>query len=58
LEINEAYGKEVSNLLQQHDFKDIILKKDIHGKDRMLCGRKKKKKNCIFAANKKFTFIT
>ena len=40
LEINEAYGKEVPNLLQQHDYKNIILKKDIHGKDRMICAAK------------------
>jgi release factor glutamine methyltransferase len=38
LEINEAYGKEVINLLQQYDYKDIMLKQDIHGKDRMICG--------------------
>jgi release factor glutamine methyltransferase len=40
LEINEAYGKETVNLLQQYDYKDIVLKKDIHGKDRMVCGTK------------------
>jgi len=40
LEINEAYGKEIANLLQQFDYKDIVLKKDIHGKDRMICGTK------------------
>ena len=40
LEINEAYGNETANILQQFDYKDIVLKKDIHGKDRMLCGTK------------------
>ena len=40
LEINEAYGKETATLLQQFDYKNIVLKKDIHGKDRMLCGTK------------------
>ena len=38
LEINEAYGKEVVELMQQFDYKNIILKKDIYEKDRMVCG--------------------
>ena len=38
LEINEAYGNEIKALLQQYNYKDIVLKKDIHGKDRMICG--------------------
>ncbi|MCL2131729.1 MAG: peptide chain release factor N(5)-glutamine methyltransferase [Lentimicrobiaceae bacterium] len=38
LEINEAYGKETVDLLQQYNYKNITLKKDIHGKDRMVCG--------------------
>jgi len=38
LEINEVYGKEIADLLEQHDYKNIVLKKDIHGKDRMICG--------------------
>ena len=36
LEINEAYGKEITTLLQQNGYQNIILKKDIHGKDRMI----------------------
>jgi len=40
LEINEIYGKEIENLLQQYDYRDIILKKDIHGKDRMICAKR------------------
>ena len=35
-EINEQYGKEVCLLLESFGFKDIILKKDIEGKDRMV----------------------
>ena len=38
LEINEAYGKETTDLLRQHNYKNIVLRKDIHGKDRMICG--------------------
>ena len=38
LEINEAYGKETADLLLQYNYADIVLKKDIHGKDRMVCG--------------------
>ena len=34
-EINEHFGKEICNLLEENDFKDIELKKDIYGKDRM-----------------------
>jgi len=36
LEINEVLGKEIVDLLQQSDYKDVVLKKDIHGKDRMV----------------------
>lgn len=35
-EINEAFGKECMEMLQGKGFSDIILKKDIHGKDRMI----------------------
>jgi len=38
LEINEAYGQETADLLLQYNYSDIVLKKDIHGKDRMICG--------------------
>lgn len=35
-EINEAYGKALSDLLKEKGYKDIDLHKDISGKDRML----------------------
>ncbi len=35
-EINEAFGKECSVMLQQKGYSEVILKKDIHGKDRMI----------------------
>jgi len=35
-EINEAYGSECSAMLLEKGFSDVILKKDIHGKDRMI----------------------
>jgi release factor glutamine methyltransferase len=35
-EINEAFGKECMEMLQQKGFSDVILKKDINGKDRMI----------------------
>jgi release factor glutamine methyltransferase len=35
-EINEAYGKECTEMLQLKGFSEIILKKDIHGKNRMI----------------------
>jgi len=38
-EINEVFGKEVADLLLQSDYKEVIIKKDIHGKDRMVCGK-------------------
>jgi release factor glutamine methyltransferase len=37
-EINEAFGKETSVLLEENSFHNIDLKKDINGKDRMLRG--------------------
>lgn len=37
-ELNEAYGNETYLLLEKKGFHDIILKKDINGKDRMLKG--------------------
>lgn len=35
-EINEQFGKEVVSLLQEFGFKDVLLKKDLQGKDRMV----------------------
>ena len=35
-EINEAFGKQTVAMLQEKGFSDIILKKDINGKDRMI----------------------
>ncbi|MDD2304255.1 MAG: peptide chain release factor N(5)-glutamine methyltransferase [Prolixibacteraceae bacterium] len=35
-EINEAFGSECFTMLQQKGFSKVILKKDIHGKDRMI----------------------
>lgn len=37
-EINEAHGSDVANLLKQTGFQNVELKKDIFGKDRMVCG--------------------
>lgn len=36
-EINEKYGDELAGLLQQKAFKNILLKKDINDKNRILC---------------------
>lgn len=35
-EINEKFGNEMHTLLQQNGFDDIIVKKDLQGKDRMI----------------------
>lgn len=35
-EINEAYGHDTALLLEEKNYQDIVLKKDINGKDRML----------------------
>ena len=35
-EINESYGKEVINLLEKNNFENILLKKDLNDKDRMV----------------------
>ena len=35
-EINESFGKKIVSLLKDSHFKDIELKKDINGKDRMI----------------------
>jgi len=37
-EINEVFGNEVVQLLEHLGYKDIVLKKDLYRKDRMLCG--------------------
>jgi len=39
-EINEAYGPHVVQLLEDRGYKDVILKKDYNGKDRMVSGVK------------------
>ncbi len=39
-EINEYLGKEMIQLMKEFKFKDIELKKDMFGKDRMIFGRK------------------
>ncbi len=36
-EINENFGVEMKELLAFHDFRDIILKKDLNDRDRMIC---------------------
>lgn len=38
-EINEAFGKETVLLLQNIGFENVELRKDLNGKDRMVCGR-------------------
>jgi len=38
-EINEAFGSECANMLGEKGFSEIILKKDINGKDRMISCR-------------------
>lgn len=35
-EINEAFGEETMQLLREQGYKDVVLKKDIFGKDRMI----------------------
>jgi len=39
-EINETYHKEIANILKQHGFSDISIRKDINGKWRMISARK------------------
>ena len=39
-EINESLGNEMNNLLQSFGFCDIEIRKDINGRDRMVCCRK------------------
>ncbi|MEJ2595689.1 MAG: peptide chain release factor N(5)-glutamine methyltransferase [bacterium] len=40
LEINEHFGREVAELLIQSGFADVVVHKDIHGKDRFVLARK------------------
>ena len=40
-EINEAYGNDVANLLISNNFSDVVVKKDLNKKDRMVCGTNK-----------------
>jgi release factor glutamine methyltransferase len=37
-EINEAYGNEVKELMINSGFKDVEVRKDLNGKERMACG--------------------
>lgn len=36
LEINEQFGKDISKLLEEKKFREICIKKDLNGKDRMI----------------------
>lgn len=38
-EINEAFGNEIKDLLIENGFKDVEVRKDLNGKDRMAFGR-------------------
>ena len=40
-EINEIFGKETAQLLEQHEFTDVQIIKDFNNKDRIVCGTKK-----------------
>lgn len=40
-EINEHFGKQMYELMVLKDFTNIELRKDINGKDRMICGQKR-----------------
>jgi release factor glutamine methyltransferase len=40
-EINEHFGKQMYELMVLKDFTNIELRKDINGKDRMICGKKR-----------------
>ena len=39
-EINEAHGQETVTLLQDLGYRNVVLKQDVFGKDRMVCGEK------------------
>ena len=38
LEINEAFGKDVANLLTHTGFQPVYIRQDLHGKDRWVTG--------------------
>jgi len=38
VEINEHFGKEITALFLTYGYRNISLKQDLHGKDRMVCG--------------------
>lgn len=38
-EINEASGKDVADVLRSTGYKDVLIRKDLNGKDRMVSGR-------------------
>jgi release factor glutamine methyltransferase len=38
-EINEAFGEEIVMLFSQYRYTDVVLRKDIHGKNRMISGK-------------------
>ena len=38
-EINEAFGEEIVRLFLEYGYKDVVLRKDIHDKNRMICGK-------------------
>ncbi len=44
LEINEAFGKEVRDLLKEHAFAFTEIRQDLHGKDRFIKGMKMESK--------------
>lgn len=37
-EVNEAFGEEIVTLFMEYGYSDVILRKDIHGKDRIVYG--------------------
>jgi release factor glutamine methyltransferase len=39
VEINERFGNEIAALFHEHQFKDVRIKKDLDGKDRIVLGR-------------------
>lgn len=39
MEINEQFGTQVAQLMEQAGYTDITIKEDIYGKQRMVCGR-------------------
>ena len=39
-EINEAFGKETKQILENYKFRNIVVYKDLQGKDRIVYGQK------------------